>query len=139
MGKDEEASGFSEMDQTGFAFGQAVDYVQFLLDAYGYRCAVTGHVFTPHSAGPHPDLSVFMFEPLEGSSILLPGKGIVVDMVAHGLLAKGHVLISDDYQILTRADDGIVQPGGPLHLPENRALWPDLAAIRYHRGQFIRN
>lgn len=139
MGKDRERGGFAETDQTGFALGDAVDYVQFLLDAYGYRCAVTGKVYAPHRSGPHPELSVFMLEPLEGSAILLPGKGIVVDTVSESLLARGHVVITDTYQMLARSGSEPFEPGASLHLPDNRALWPDLEAIRNHRGRFIRN
>jgi hypothetical protein len=135
--------GFGEMMQRGFALDDQVAFMQSALGVYGHRCAVTGRIFSPSDSAVHPDLTVFLFQPLEHGGTLSLGNALVVDIGAAGLLAKGVVLIDDHYRsFIAQPDlvDGGTEASGtadrPLILPEDPIHWPTRNALAYHRSMF---
>lgn len=135
--------GFGEMFQRGFARDDHVAFMQAAFDLYGHRCAVTGQVFRASKTAVHPDLTVFLFQPMQHGGVLAPANGIVVDLGAASLLAKGILMIDDDYrtflarpEFLDTASEGATPNGKPLFLPDDAAFWPTRYALAYHRSLF---
>jgi len=133
--------GFAEGLQRGFALDDAVPFRQLMLEIYDYRCAVTGKSYAGDGAEDH--LEVFLFQPLEHGGHMVPGNAVVVDTVVAGLLAKGHLLVSDTYRAYTSHPEIVSEPveasdalGRNMMLPVNVSLWPQPALVGYHRSLF---
>jgi hypothetical protein len=126
------ADGLGEGFQRGFALNDATSFSQLMLELYAYRCAVTGRQFEPGPSLPHPDLDIFLLQPLDQGGRLEFGNALVVENAVSSLLRAGRLLIADDYTIFAPLDgDGVHRP---LHLHADRAFWPSIEAIAYHRG-----
>lgn len=139
----EDLDGLEEGLQRGFVLEDPVALTRMMLDLYDHRCAVTGKAFPrAHGALPHPDLEVFLFQPLSHRGLLSPVNALLVEGAVFGLMQAGLVLITDRYEAMVSASAG-AEPGlaegdavRPLHLPADRLFWPDRAALAYHRGLF---
>lgn len=128
-----------ELPQAGFALADAVAFRRFMLDIYGYRCAITGRVHAEDEA--EEGLDVFLLQPLAHGGALQPGNAVVVETAAARLLEGGLVQIGDDFLVYLpdpeRSDldaDMAERLGRPLSLPESPSLWPDRAMLAYRRS-----
>ena len=141
MSGDSRRAGFEEGVQRGFALDDASVFRRLMLDIYGSRCAVTGHVFG--DGGQSDSLEVFLFQPLDHGGVLSPTNAVVVEPAVASLLGKGLIFISDDFLAFTPHPEIIGAPsdperlrGRPLSLPDNVGLWPERAMLSYHRSLF---
>jgi predicted restriction endonuclease len=125
----DDQDGFGEGLQRGFALDDAVSFTRLLLELYGYRCAVSGRQFAALTEVPHPDLDVYLFQPLSEGGTLAFGNAIVVERAVSRLLDQGQIAITDDF-VAIRADGS---GGAPVFRPPDRAFWPSPEALEYHR------
>lgn len=108
-----------------------------VLDAYRHACTATRQVFQPMAGAA--GLAVIPIRPIDlGGSYdfnnLLP---FCADVAA--AFQSGDFTIGADLELvvdLRRIDPGILRrlnSDGEILLPTDRALWPDLDNLRYHR------
>ncbi len=135
--------GFAEIYQSGFDTDAPVVFTESALLAYDHRCAITGRKFEPSGSAVHPDLTVFLFQPLAHGGRWDFGNAVVVDIAAASLLGKGILLVDDDYQafiaqpvMLDPSATGPASGERPLVLPQDPGIWPTRQALAYHRSLF---
>lgn len=135
--------GFRERFQQGFTPADPVAFARLMLDQYGNRCALMGAKHDATEDGLHPILTIFLFQPLSHQGALEPSNAIVVELAVASLLERGLVLIDDQYEAYLPQSEEASDAGADatagrrqLHLPEDRAFWPDRAMLAYHRSLF---
>ena len=129
---------FGEGVQRDFVLDDAMAFQQLMLGLYGHRCAVTGRRADVEA------LEVFLFQPFDHGGMMVPSNSLVVEPAVASLLARGLILISDEYRAYTPHPEivGVARPaeepaaGRALMLPEDVAMWPEKAMIGYHRSLF---
>jgi putative restriction endonuclease len=113
-----------------------------IVAAYNYTCALTGYRLTTITAGSIVDAAhIHEFRSSRNND---PRNGIALSKNAHWTFDQGLWTISDDYRILVAV--GHFSEAGPsqfallsgyhgrrIHLPHDRALWPDPIHLRWHR------
>ncbi|MFD1254046.1 hypothetical protein DEVEQU_02673 [Devosia equisanguinis] len=129
--------GFGEGFQSGFALDDATAFTRLMFELYEYRCAVTGEQFAPSAQLPHPELEIFLFLPLAAGGALSFGNATVVEGAVKGLMAKGLVVVDDNYWVLGK-DGARWTRGQMLWRHADRAFWPDRALMARHREYFQR-
>jgi putative restriction endonuclease len=109
--------------------------------AYKYTCALTGYRLTTISSGSIVDAAhIHQFADSRNND---PKNGLALCKNAHWLFDNGLWTISDDYTVRVAfgrfAEDSPNQTplsafdGRGLHLPADRALWPDPVHLAWHR------
>lgn len=132
MTDDEGPREIDEGFQRGFVLDDRISFARLMLELSEYRCAVTGHTFSPAATLPHPDLEVYLFrKPTEGGELAFANALVVTSTVA-SLLDKGALYIDDHYRVVDRTT-GIA--GNRIHRHSDRSFWPTLEAIRFHRDR----
>jgi len=117
-----------------------------VVTAYSYTCALTGYRLTTIGAGSIVDAAhIHEFRDSRNND---PGNGIALCKNAHWTFDQGLWTISDDFRVVVAAgrftEAGPIQAdllknhhGRRLHLPRDKALWPDPIHLAWHReGRF---
>lgn len=126
------ASGFDEGFQRGFALDDATSFAGLMLEIYDYRCALTGRQFAPVDPLPHPDLDIYLLQPLAEGGELSFGNALVVERSVARLLDEGQLYIDDAYRIHERSGN---ETGKTLWRHADRAFWPSPIALAAHRAR----
>ena len=102
----------------------------FVLHAYGYKCAITGKVINYKSLF---NLEAAHIQPKAQAGTFLPCNGIALCRDMHWAFDKGFITISDDFKIIVHkemqksilmeyADQKIFTPTDPYFQPEKKFL-----------------
>ena len=112
-----------------------------ILAAYDYTCALTGYRLATISGTSIVDAAhIHQFADSRNNEL---GNGMALCKNAHWLFDKGLWSISDDFRVIV-ASSKFTESGKAdlllgsyhgirLHLPDSRALWPNLMHISWHR------
>jgi putative restriction endonuclease len=113
-----------------------------VVSAYNFTCALTAYRLTTITAGSIVDAAhIHEFRDSRNND---PHNGIALSKNAHWTFDQGLWSISDDYQVIVAV--GQFAEAGPneenllasyhgrrLHLPADKALWPDPIHLAWHR------
>ena len=88
-------------DTRGASLFNAVSFRDFVLHAYGYRCAVTGEVIAYRKLN---NLEAAHIQPRAHVGTFLPCNGIALSRDMHWAFDKGMFTISDDYTIVVHPE-----------------------------------
>lgn len=112
-----------------------------VVPAYDYTCALTGYKLVTAGAGSIVDAAhIHQFARSNNND---PRNGIALSKNAHWAFDEGLWSLTDDYRVVLA--NGRFCETGPLpyllasfdgkriHLPKNRALWPDPRHLDWHR------
>jgi putative restriction endonuclease len=115
-----------------------------VVTAYNYTCALTGYCLTTITAGSIVDAAhIHEFRDSRNND---PRNGIALCKNAHWTFDQGLWTISDDYRVVVAVGHFVEAgphggellasyQGKPLRLPQDKALWPDLIHLAWHRKQ----
>jgi len=113
-----------------------------VVSAYNFICALTAYRLTTITAGSIVDAAhIHEFRDSRNND---PRNGIALSKNAHWTFDQGLWSISDDFRVIVavgqfaeagpNADNLLASyHGRRLHLPEDRALWPDPIHLAWHR------
>ncbi len=114
-----------------------------VLARYRHRCAFTGEQFAPSASRPHPQLRVVAIRPRELGGPLHVRNYLPMVPAAEHAFTHGHLTLGSEYGFIVaqrRIDPELADkllPAGRLELPADPLLWPDSAAIAYHRANIF--
>lgn len=108
-----------------------------VLDAYGWRCAVTGESFAP---GPvlHPHLHLAFLRPRRQGGPVHVRNLIPLIKSAHAAWTSGTLSATADHRLVAVMRDldlrlfDRIEKLGKLHLPRDERYWPDPAHLGFH-------
>lgn len=126
--------GLGEDFQRGFVLEDATSFTRLMLELYQHRCCISKRQFEPVATLPHPDLDIYLLQPLNEGGELSFGNALVVERAVARLLGLGEILIVDDYRMVRGNGVGCREP---LLLHHDRAFWPSRAALDYHLRRFL--
>jgi putative restriction endonuclease len=113
-----------------------------VVSAYNFRCALTAYRLTTITAGSIVDAAhIHEFRDSRNND---PRNGIALSKNAHWAFDQGLWTVSDDYRVIVAIghfaeagpnEDNLLANyhGRRLHLPKDRALWPDPIHLAWHR------
>jgi hypothetical protein len=125
---------FDEGFQRGFALDDATSFTRLMLEIYENRCAFTRRQFPPADALPHPDLDIYLLQPLADGGELSFHNALVVERPVSRLLDEGQLWIDVDLAI----HDVSGKIHGSIWRHADRAFWPSLEALAQHRTRIGR-
>ena len=109
--------------------------------AYGYTCALTRRCLTTIAVGSIVEAA--HIHPFSDSRNNEPQNGMALARDAHWLFDRGLWSITDDYRVIVAVGKFVESSpnarglcdyhGEPLHLPEDRAIWPSPVHLAWHR------
>lgn len=145
IGEHDDPSGF---DEAAGVFGQAptldthAAIHQQVLQAYDFRCALTGQKYEATHKGVHPDLRVVAIRPRAAGGPLHVSNFLCLSLDAERAFLLGHVVIGDDFAMvpdLSVMDPELaarLNPDGLL-LPRDPLYYPDGAQLAFHRHAML--
>ena len=112
-----------------------------VVPAYNYTCALTGYRCTTIEAGSIVDAAhIHQFSDSRNNH---PQNGIALSKNAHWLFDQGLWSLTDDYRVIVAKEmfeeAGAASyslkklEGKQIHLPKNKAYWPDKKNLEWHR------
>lgn len=113
-----------------------------VLEAYGFRCAVTGEQFEPGES-PHPRLRLLFLKPRQQGGPLHVRNLMPMVEAAHAAWTRGTLSATADHRVVTVIRDldlalfDRIEQIGRLHLPEDERYQPDPAWLGYHFEQIF--
>ncbi len=113
-----------------------------VLEAYGYRCAVTGEQFEPGKS-PHPRLRLLFLKPRQQGGPLHVRNLMPMVETAHAAWTRGTLSATADHRVVTVIRDldltlfDRIEQIGRLHLPTDERYGPDPAWLGYHFEQIF--
>jgi len=106
----------------------------FVLMAYGYKCAITGKSISYKNLN---NLEAAHIQPKAQSGTYLPCNGMALSRDMHWAFDKGFISISDDFKIIvhTEMKDSELKEfdGKPLNIPLDPYFQPERKFLRHHR------
>lgn len=108
-----------------------------VLEAYGWRCAVTGESFAP---GPvvHPDLHLAFLRPRRQGGPIHVRNLVPMIRSAHAAWTSGVLSATPDHRLVAVMRDldlklfDRIEKLGVLQLPRDERYWPDPAHLGFH-------
>lgn len=134
--------GFGEQPMARFdtASDMRLAFYRFALQAYRYRCAISGLAFDTQDQNLHEQLEVILIHPREFGGALEIGNALVLESRVAQLFAKGVLTIASDETLLVARPgkvplelEPVVVPGAALFLPEDEMLRPAAKNLQFHR------
>ncbi|HJN69803.1 MAG TPA: HNH endonuclease [Candidatus Marinimicrobia bacterium] len=113
-------------------------------EVYNSTCAVTGlHIL---NGGGKPEVEAAHIQPVGGGhngpdSVR---NGIALSRTIHWLFDRGMISLNNDYEILTASKavrkntSGLIEPGRPIHLPNDMRFAPHTQFLDYHRENIFK-
>lgn len=106
----------------------------FVLMAYGYKCAITGKSISYKNLN---NLEAAHIQPKAQSGTYLPCNGMALSRDMHWAFDKGFISISDDFKIIVHSEmkDSELNEldGQPLYVPLDPYFQPEKKFLRHHR------
>lgn len=122
----------------------SVSFREFVLFAYGYRCAITGEVIQYKGLN---NLEAAHIKPKAHNGTFLPSNGLALSRDMHWAFDKGMITISETYQVqvheLVRKGSIGCYHNKEIFMPSDEYFQPNIEFIRYHQnnifGLFLRS
>lgn len=112
-----------------------------VLPAYDFTCALTRYRMLAIDGSTALDAA--HIHQFKQGGLCHPANGMALSKSAHWLFDRGYWSLTDDFRVLVRAerfdesgDAGhLLKPraGSVIHLPSDRAFWPDRECLAWHR------
>jgi hypothetical protein len=136
--------GLGEERQRGFSAAPPLEAYEaiyrLVLNAYSYRCALTGEQFAPDVGLLHPHLVVEAIRPRAAGGPLQIDNYIALEEHAAAAFRNGLILIEDDYAITVPRPDALdravlvrLNASGRLLVPAEGLFQPSPAHLAFHR------
>lgn len=110
----------------------------FVLLAYGYKCAITGKVIKHKNLS---NLEAAHIQPKAQAGTFLPCNGIALSRDMHWAFDKGFISINDDFTIKVHdvMKDSILKEyaGKPIFIPVDPYFQPEKKFLKHHREKIF--
>ncbi|WP_437921505.1 HNH endonuclease [Sphingobacterium sp. LRF_L2] len=121
-------------DIRGASLFNAVSFRDFVMHAYGYKCAVTGSVISYKKLN---NLEAAHIQPRAHTGTFLPCNGIALSRDMHWAFDKGMFTINEEYYIIVHEElhNSFLGEyhGKKLNIPFDAYFQPEQKFLRHHR------
>ncbi len=121
-------------DIRGASLFNSISFRDFVLHAYGYKCAITGKSIAYKTLN---NLEAAHIQPKAQAGTFLPCNGMALCRDMHWAFDKGFITISDDYKVIVHKEmrgsilseiDGI-----QITVPQEPYFQPEKKFLKHHR------
>lgn len=112
----------------------SISFRDFVLYAYGYKCAITGKVIQYRNLS---NLEAAHIQPKAQAGTFLPCNGLALCRDMHWAFDKGFITITDDYTILVHNEVKNTElkglDGKKIFIPKDPYFRPEKKFLKHHR------
>ena len=121
-------------DVRGASLFNSISFRDFVLHAYGYKCAITGKSIRYKTLN---NLEAAHIQPKAQAGTFLPCNGVALCRDMHWAFDKGFITISDDYRVIVHEEmrESILSEidGIQITVPQEPYFQPEKKFLKHHR------